>query len=97
MNALFERLYLELRQSEQEIKESLRKRQERDWLKSILEDELADIVSTISKIEKGKYGHCEISGELIPDKILKTVPTLKSINDFRSLNSFYRKSIDSRS
>lgn len=97
MNALFERLYLELRQSELEIKESLQKRQEKDWLKPILEDELADIVSTISKIEKGKFGQCEISGELIPDKVLKNIPTLKSINDFRGMDSFYRKSIDSRS
>jgi RNA polymerase-binding transcription factor DksA len=91
MNALYERLYMELRLTELEIKESLQKRQEKDWLSSILMDELADIAGTMRKIEKGKYGKSEISGELLPEKLLKTIPTLKSLNDLQCLNSYYRK------
>jgi RNA polymerase-binding transcription factor DksA len=91
MNALYESLYMELRQTEQEIKQSLQKRQEKDWLSSILRDELTDIAITIRKIEKGKYGQSEVSGELLPEKLLKTIPTLKSLNDLQCLNSYYRK------
>jgi RNA polymerase-binding transcription factor DksA len=90
MNALYERIYMELRQTEQEIKESLQNRQENDWLSSILEDELADIAFTLSKIEKGNFGQSEISGEMLPGKLLKTIPTLKSLDDLHSLNSYYR-------
>jgi RNA polymerase-binding transcription factor DksA len=91
MNALYERIYMELRQTEREIKESLKNRQEKDWLSLILEDELTDIAFTMSKIEKGKFGQSEISGELIPEKLLKTIPTLKSLDDLQNLNSYYRK------
>lgn len=91
MNALNERIYMELRQTELETKESLKNRPEKDWLSPILVDELADIANTISKIEKGKFGQSEISGELIPEKLLKTIPTLKSLDDLQNLSSFYRK------
>jgi RNA polymerase-binding transcription factor DksA len=93
MEALYERLYLELRQSEDEIKESLITRQNHDWLSLLLEEELADISFTIRKMEKGKFGLCEISGELLPVERLKSVPTLKSVKDLQSMDSYFRKPI----
>jgi RNA polymerase-binding transcription factor DksA len=93
MNALVEGLYLELRQSEQEIKESLSSRQKKDWLSSILVAELQDITFTIRKMEKGNFGQSEISGELLPEEILKTIPTIKSMIDLRNMDLFLRKPI----
>jgi RNA polymerase-binding transcription factor DksA len=93
MDALYERLYLELRQSEDEIKESLISRQNQDWLSLLLEEELKDISFTIRKMEKGKFGLCEISGELLPVERLKSVPTLKSVKDLQGMDSYFRKPI----
>jgi RNA polymerase-binding transcription factor DksA len=93
MNDLVEGLYLELRQSEQEIKESLRNRRSKDWLSSILVAELQDINFTIRKMEKGNFGQSEISGELLPKEILKTIPTIKSMNDLRNMDLYFRKPI----
>lgn len=93
MNATEEKLYVELRQTEQEILVSLTQRQKNDWLKSILEEELTDIRLAIDKVENGCYGQCELSGELFPEEFLKIMPTAKTRDDFQKVGSFYRKPI----
>ena len=48
-------------------------------LKPYIEGELKDIETALQKLEKGTFGTCEISGELIPEDLLTMVPTFKSI------------------
>ena len=91
MNAMQEKLFLELRQTKEEIENSLQKKQRQSWLTSILKAELADINSAIQKFEEGKFGQCEISGEFIPDDLLKMIPTIRSIKDTEDLELFYKK------
>lgn len=91
MEALHEMLYEELRQSEQEILQSLKRKDRNHQLKSILEEELKDIRSAIDKVMKGNYGLCEMSGEFIPREILKSVPTIKTMNDLDHFKNFFRK------
>lgn len=93
MNAMQEKLFFELRQSQVEIENSLKGKQKNDWITTILEEELADICLAINKIKKGNYGQCEISGEFLPEALLKMIPTLKSIKDSEKLELFRRKQI----
>jgi RNA polymerase-binding transcription factor DksA len=90
MNAMQEKLFLELRQTKEEIENSLKK-QKQQWLTSILKAELQDINAAIQKVEDGKFGQCEISGEFIPDDLLKMIPTIRSIKDTEDLELFYKK------
>jgi RNA polymerase-binding transcription factor DksA len=91
MNALHEMLYEELRQSEQEVLQSLQKKDKNHCLKSILEEELEDIQLALKKVKSGNYGMCELSGELIPEEFLKIVPTIKSVQDLGNVKTFCRK------
>lgn len=91
MNALQEKLFLELRQTKKEIINSLKKKPNEDWLAKILKEELKDIDSAIVKMEQGTYGLCEFSGELLPDDLLKMIPTIKSAHDSQKLNLFCKK------
>jgi RNA polymerase-binding transcription factor DksA len=91
MNALHEMLYEELRQTEQEVMQSLQKKDRNHRLKSILQEELEDIQLAIKKVKNGKYGLCELSGELLPEELLKIVPTIKSVQDFGNFKTFCRK------
>ncbi|MEO2074974.1 MAG: hypothetical protein ABGX20_06220 [Bacillus sp. (in: firmicutes)] len=93
MNATQEKLFFELRQTKEEIEHSLQIKKRQDWLTSILEEELADINTAILKFEKGSFGHCEISGELIPDDLLSMVPTMKSLEESQNLQTYYKKTI----
>ncbi|MGJ7910609.1 hypothetical protein [Neobacillus sp. LXY-1] len=93
MNAMQEKLFLELRQTKWEIEQSLSAKQNQDWLTEILTEELNDISEALQKIQQGKFGQCEISGELIPDELLKMIPTLKSVHDAKSLGEFFKKPI----
>jgi RNA polymerase-binding transcription factor DksA len=95
MDEVQEQLFLELRQTQEEIFSSLKNKHSNDWMTSILEAELADIKIAIKKIENGSYGHCETSGELLPDDLLKNMPTIKSARDSDDLDHYYRKPIDS--
>jgi RNA polymerase-binding transcription factor DksA len=90
MNAMQEKLFLELRQTKEEIENSLKK-QKQQWLTSILKAELKDINTAIQKVEDGKYGQCEISGEFIPEDLLKMIPTIRSVKDTEDLEHFYKK------
>ncbi|GHH96487.1 hypothetical protein [Neobacillus kokaensis] len=93
MNAEQEKMYWELRQTKYELEQSLLKQKKKDWFVSVLEAELKDVQTAISKIEHGNYGHCEISGELISDDLLKMIPTLKSLKDSENIETFYKKPI----
>jgi RNA polymerase-binding transcription factor DksA len=91
MDALHEMLYEELRQTEQEVLQSLQKKDRNHRLKSILEEELEDIQSALKKVKNGNFGVCEFSGELIPEELLRIVPTIKSVDDLGNFKGFYRK------
>jgi RNA polymerase-binding transcription factor DksA len=93
MNAMQEKLFLELRQTKSEIESALIIRGKDDWLKAILKEELIDVTKALEKIESGTYGHCEVSGELIPHDLLEIIPTVKSLNDMKKLESFRKKDI----
>jgi RNA polymerase-binding transcription factor DksA len=94
MNATQEKLFLELRQTQTEIENSLITKSKNDWITPILEEELADVCSAMEKLRKGSYGQCEISGELIPYELLRIIPTLKSASDSKKLQSFYKIPLD---
>ncbi|ETI66133.1 hypothetical protein [Neobacillus vireti] len=93
MNAMQEELFLELRITQLEIENSLKNKQKPDWLTSILKEELADIDAALKKFEQGNFGQCEISGEFLPDDLLKIIPTLKTIKDSDDLEIYYKKSL----
>jgi RNA polymerase-binding transcription factor DksA len=93
MNALQEKLFLELRQTKEEITDCINKKEKGDWLTAILKEELHDINSALSKLEQGNYGLCEMSGELMPEEMLKNIPTLKSVQDSKTLYSYCKKPI----
>lgn len=93
MDAKAEGLYTELRNTRQEILERLMEGNSSALIKPILLEELHDIEQTLSKIESGNFGKCEISGELLPENLLEVIPTLKSLEDCSRLEKFYRKSI----
>jgi RNA polymerase-binding transcription factor DksA len=95
LNAMQEQLFLELRQTQAEVENSLKNKQKQNWFTTILEEELADIKVALKKLSDGSFGQCEISGELLPTDLLKIIPTLKSKKDSENLDSFYRKSIKS--
>ena len=93
MNAIQEQLFLELRQTQAEIEKSLKNQQKQGWLTSILEEELEDVDAALKKFKTGNFGQCEISGEMMPDYLLKMIPTLKSIEDSENLEVYYKKPI----
>lgn len=93
MDAKVEKLYSELRNTRQELLEKLMDDRSSKLIRPFILDELYDVESTLEKIEKGVYGKCEISGELLPDDMLAEVPTLKTLNDCNQLVNYYRKSL----
>ncbi|MBX9972326.1 hypothetical protein [Cytobacillus firmus] len=93
MDAKAEGLYTELRNTRQEILERLMEGNSSALIKPILLEELHDIEQTLSKIDSGSFGKCEISGELLPADLLQMIPTLKTMEDCSRLRNFYRKSI----
>ncbi|MBP2240056.1 RNA polymerase-binding transcription factor DksA [Cytobacillus eiseniae] len=93
MDANIEKLYSELRNTRQELLEKLMDDNSSKLIRPYILDELFDIESTLARMEKGEYGKCEISGELLPDHLLAEVPTIKSIDDCSRLEQYYRKSL----
>lgn len=91
MNAMQEQLFWELRKTQLEILKSLNNKQKNEWMIPILEDELADISTAIQKLEEGNFGQCEMSGEPLPEHLLKNMPTIKSSKDSDNLEHFYKK------
>jgi len=90
MNAIENELILELRKTKMEIKQSLKKKQKDDWLADILKQELLDVETAMEKIKHGSYGQCEISGELLPEEVLKILPTTRTFKDTETLAHFYK-------
>ncbi|GEM_PF-1190406 len=93
MEANLQKLYSELRTIKNELLESLIHEKCSPEIAPIVEEELKDIEETLEKIEAGKFGLCECSGQLIPDAYLYMVPTIKSIEDVNEINRYYCKPI----
>jgi RNA polymerase-binding transcription factor DksA len=93
MDAKVEKLYSELRNTRQELLEKLMDDHSSKLIRPFILDELYDVESTLERIEKGVYGKCEVSGELLPDDILAEVPTMKTMDDCNRLENYYRKSL----
>jgi RNA polymerase-binding transcription factor DksA len=93
MEAQDQELYSELRKMRKELQESLYNGKCSNLIRPIIEDELKDIEETIERMEAGKFGLCEISGELIPDELLIMVPTLKSLDDVDKISKYFCKPI----
>ncbi|MCL6571799.1 MAG: hypothetical protein K6T88_08940 [Bacillus sp. (in: Bacteria)] len=91
MNAMQEKLFLELRLTRVEIEYSLVNKHKQDWFTSILEEELTDIDAALKKMEEGNFGQCEISGEFLPDDLLNMMPTLRSVKDSEYLETYFKK------
>ena len=85
-------IYSELRKTKHELIEKLEEGKCSPNIKPYIEGELKDIESALKKLEKGTFGTCEVSGELIPEDLLTIVPTLKSIDDCKTLQYLIRKS-----
>ena len=86
-------IYSELRKTKQELIENLEGGgKSSPIIKSYIEGELKDIEAALQKLAKGTFGTCEVSGELIPEDLLTIVPTLKSIDDCKTLQYLIRKS-----
>lgn len=95
MNAMQEKLFIELRQTKTEIEHSLKAKSKQDWLTKILEEELEDIDHAIQKIQAGKFGECEISGELLPEELIQLIPTIRSKKDSDLLDRYCKIPIPS--
>jgi hypothetical protein len=93
MDAKVEKLYSELRNTRQELLEKLMDESSSKLIRPFILEELFDVENTIDRIEKGVYGRCEVSGEILPDEILAEVPTIKSLADCNTLENYYRKSL----
>lgn len=59
-----------------------------DLIKELINDELKDINTALSKWNEGNYGKCERNGEPIPKEWLETIPTLKTSDEWKQLWSF---------
>lgn len=55
-----------------------------------VKEDLQDVQLALWKIENGKYGICEETGEEIPLEKLKVLPTARTIYDF-TYSYFYQK------
>lgn len=92
MNLDIEKLYTELRMTQIELLTTLRINRE-SKINHFIKDELHDVEESMKKLECGRFGTCEISGELIPADLLTMIPTLKTTKDLSSIQSYFRKSL----
>ncbi len=83
MDQLYFEIYSELRITKQELIDKIQTCSL--LVKPFIEEELNDIETALKKLENGTYGTCEVSGELIPSELLYVVPTLKSMEDCKTL------------
>jgi RNA polymerase-binding transcription factor DksA len=84
-------IYSELRKTKEELIQRLENKKCSPLVKPYIEGELKDIETALQKLEAGTFGTCEISGELIPEELLTVIPTLKSIDDCKTVSYFIRK------
>lgn len=78
-------IYSELRKTKQELIDNLQADSCSPLVKPFIEEELKDIEAALRKVENGTFGTCEVSGEIIPNEFLSIVPTLKSMDDCKTL------------
>nr|WP_259545837.1 hypothetical protein [Heyndrickxia oleronia] len=64
-----------------------------ELIKDMINEELKDIHTALTKWNKGNYGKCEHSGDPIPKEWLETIPTLKSSDEWNQLWSYGKISI----
>ncbi|MGV3465944.1 MAG: TraR/DksA family transcriptional regulator [Heyndrickxia sp.] len=62
-------------------------------IQTLIQEELSDINTALSKWNNGQFGTCEQSGEEIPKDWLDTIPTLKSSDDWYELRNYAKVSI----
>lgn len=91
MKVFEKNLYEELRDIEREMKKRLENDLVDDKIKNFVIEELKDVQSTLHKLDCEEFGRCEISGELIPFDLLRTVPTARTMNDFHEIKTFFKK------
>lgn len=85
------KIYSELRKTKQELLQRINGNKCSPLVKPYILGELKDIEDALDKLETGTFGTCEISGELLPPDLLEIVPTLKSIDDCKTIGYFFRK------
>ncbi|MGE6258677.1 hypothetical protein ACQKCU_12385 [Heyndrickxia sporothermodurans] len=61
---------------------------EDELIKDMINEELKDIDTALSKWNAGCYGKCEINGQPIPNEWLFSIPTLRSNDEWTRLASF---------
>jgi len=91
MEANYDKLYSELRNTKSELLDRINKNTGSSVVQTIIREEIQDIELALSKIITGHYGRCELSGELIPIEVLEIIPTIKTLNEMEDLNHFFRK------
>ncbi|MBB6443765.1 hypothetical protein [Bacillus benzoevorans] len=84
-------IYSELRKTKQELLQRLEDHNGSPLVKPYILGELKDIESALNKLEKGTFGTCEISGEILPQDLLALIPILKSVEDCQTIRYFFRK------
>lgn len=94
MEANLTKLYTELRKTSDELLTRMSMNNGSQEIEAILKEELKDIEIAMKKIKTGEFGKCEMSGEMIPTKVLEMMPTIKTIKDIEGLNSFFRKPLN---
>jgi hypothetical protein len=85
------KIYSELRKTKQELLQRLDDNNSSPLVKPYILCELKDIENAIEKLETGTFGTCEISGELLPQDLLAMIPTLKSLDDCKTISYFFRR------
>jgi DnaK suppressor protein len=63
---------------------------DKDWLKSLIYDELQDVEHALRKLEEGDYGRCEKTGRPFTENQIYVLPTARTIDDF-DIQGYYAK------
>ncbi|WP_394232591.1 TraR/DksA family transcriptional regulator [Niallia oryzisoli] len=79
-------IYSDLRKTKDELLQRMNSSSCSSLVKPYIEEDLKDVETAMKKIEKGTFGTCEISGELMPMELLKIIPTLKSMDDCKTVS-----------
>jgi RNA polymerase-binding transcription factor DksA len=91
MEALFSKLYEELRISGEELRDRLDNQKCTVQIRQLMKEEIKDIETALNKIKKGIYGKCEMTGQTIPEEILTAMPTIQTMKDIGNLHHYFRK------
>jgi len=79
-------IYSNLRKTKNELLKRISNENGSPLVRPYIEAELTDIETAIKKIENGTFGTCELSGELMPRELLHIIPTLKTIEDCKTVS-----------